>query len=174
MMAPSRNSKLKSVHKPPPVLDCARVLHYARIDRSVRYSGRTLLFVRGGELGRVPRLAIAEQEGSAGVLLFHCRKDWRVLGCSAHSSVAEAKKRAESIYLGLSTHWIKSGVTKQKAEQFLDSLFGAKRCAGCGRRPDQVRQLVSKRKLLVCDRCIRELLEMLEQDGDDPSRSRKL
>jgi hypothetical protein len=107
-------------------------------------------------------MAIAEASKTGGYLVV-----------PPHTSVADAKKRAQEIYPGLS-QWVKSGVGKKQAERFLDRLFGSQRCKSCGRRPDQVRQLVSKRKLLVCDRCIRELLEMLEEDGDDPSRSQKL
>jgi hypothetical protein len=111
----------RSLPKPPPVLDSARLLHYASIDRSVGYVGRTLLFVDGKELGRSPRLAICEDH-KLGVLLFHCNRNWRVLGCSAHDSVAAAKKKAERIYPGLSTRWSAANVTKKQARQFLAEL----------------------------------------------------
>jgi hypothetical protein len=86
----------RSPPKPPPVLDSARLLHYARIDRSVGYVGRTLLFVGGKELGRSQCMAICEDQ-NLGVLLFHCNRNWKVLGCSCHASVAVAKKKAEWI-----------------------------------------------------------------------------
>lgn len=162
---PIKARKPKSPVKPPPVLDCARVLHYVVVDRSMRYSGRTLLFVGGIEVGRVPRMAIAEDRSSAGVLLFHCKQNWRVLGCSVHASVPDAMKRAQEIYPGLSSRWVKSGVTKKHAERYLDRLFGSQRCEGCGKRADQVRRLFSKRKLLICDHCLQELHKLL-QDND--------
>jgi hypothetical protein len=63
-----------------------------------------LLLVDGKELGRVPRLAICEDE-KIGVLLFHCNRSWTVLGCSGHESIAAAKEKAEWIYPGLAEHW---------------------------------------------------------------------
>ena len=94
-------TKKRRLPKPPPVLDCARVLHYALVDKSVGYVGRTLLFVDGKELGRVPLMAICEDR-KVGVLLFHCNRNWKVLGCSGHDSVAAAKRKAECTYPGLS------------------------------------------------------------------------
>jgi len=41
---------------PPRLLDSARLLQYAVIDASIGFRGRTLLFVDGKELGRVPQL----------------------------------------------------------------------------------------------------------------------
>ena len=154
--------------KPPPVIDCARLLHYAVTDKSLVYSGRTILFVGGKEVGRVPCLAICKNKISNGVLLFHCRRDWSVIGCSAHESVATAKKRAGRIYSGLSTCWRESHVTKDKAERFLNKLFGETRCSCCGRRPDQIGRLFSKGRALVCGSCVEELHEMML----DPSKGR--
>jgi len=55
-----------------PVIDCSRLLCYAIVDNTVQFSGRTLLFVDGKELGRVPCLAICENKKLSEVLLFHC------------------------------------------------------------------------------------------------------
>ena len=160
--ANSRKSK-RLTRKPPPALDCARLLHYAVVDKSVGYSGRTL-FVDGKELGRVPHLAICVRDGSGEVLLFHCARNWRVLGCSAHESVVAAKHRAEKVYSGLSSRWIESGVTRAEADRFLEKLFGNQHCDGCGRRPDQVEQLFTKGRLRICDECLREIWQMAEAE----------
>ena len=112
------------VQTPPPVLDCARVIEYAVLDESVSYSGRTLLFVDGKELGRVPCLAICEDKKLRGVMLFHCNREWTVLGCSGHGSVSEAKDRAEGIYPRLSSCWVEAHVSEEEAERYLDELFG--------------------------------------------------
>jgi hypothetical protein len=69
---------------PPPVLHCARLLYYAVLDSSVEFTGRSLLFVDGKELGPVPCLAICE--GEAETLLFHCSSDWSVLGLAVSPS----------------------------------------------------------------------------------------
>jgi len=152
--------KKRSMLKPPPVLDCARVLQYARIDKSVRYVGRTLLFVGGRELGRVPSLAICEDR-KAGVLLFHCNHNWKVLGCSGHESVAAAKKKAKCIYPDISEHWVAAHVTKKRARKFLDSLWGNLRCTFCGKRPDEVEQLFGKRSAHICVDCVTRFYAML-------------
>lgn len=97
----------KASSRPSRVLDSAPVLCYANVDKNVGYSGCTLLFVDGRELGRVPKLAICSEEASGGVLLFHCDDAWHALGCSAHKSIEAAKEKAEMIYPGLSSHWVK-------------------------------------------------------------------
>lgn len=140
---------------PPPVLDCARVLEYAVLEKSIGYAGRTLLFVDGKELGQVSCLAICEDK-KPGVLVFHCDRKWRVLGCSAHRSVAAAKDRAERIYPGISSLWVDAGVSAERAEQYLDKVFATLRCSFCGTRADRVGQLISRNKAKICDRCIED------------------
>jgi hypothetical protein len=98
----------KVLSKPPQLLDSARVLHYANVDKGVGFAGRTLLFVDGKELGRVPNLAICADDSSGGVLLFHCSGAWKVFECSAHESVGAAKEKAERIYPGLSSRWVEA------------------------------------------------------------------
>jgi hypothetical protein len=108
---------------PPPVLDWARVLFYAILDNGVQFSGRTLVFVDGKEIGQVPCLAICAEKKTSGVLLFHCTQEWTVLGCSAHPSAEDAKQRAERIYAGLSTRWVDANVSEEAAESYLDNLM---------------------------------------------------
>jgi hypothetical protein len=96
----------RSISPPPAVLDGAPVIEYLVIRNDMRFSGRTLLFVEGKELGPVPCLAICEEKESGGVLLFHCSSDWTVLGCSAHKSVCDAQERAEHIYRDSAGDWI--------------------------------------------------------------------
>lgn len=148
---------------PPPVLDCARVTEFAVLDESVAYSGRTLLFVDGKELGRVPCLAICEDKKQTDILLFHCDRDWTVLGCSGHGSVADAKSNAERIYPGVAARWVHAEVSEEDAERYLDQLFGVDRCSFCGKRPDQVEQLIQKDAVRICDRCVREFYNALHK-----------
>jgi hypothetical protein len=155
--------KKRSLRKPPPVLDCARVLYYALVDNSVGYAGRTLLFVGTKELkelGPVPCLAICESR-KIGILLFHCNRNWKVLGCSGADSVTAAKKKAEQIYPGLSKHWTAMHVTKKQARRFLDGLWGNLRCTLCGKRPDEVEQLFGKRNAHICVDCLTRFCGML-------------
>jgi hypothetical protein len=157
-------ANIGSQRKPPPVLDCARILYYAAVDRSAEFAGHTGVFVDGNEVGRVPRLAIVEDPNTAEFLLFHCKESWRVVACSGHPTIAAAKKRAKGIYPGLSSHWIKSGVTKKQAEEFLNQLFADRLCHGCNRRPDQVRQILRKGPVRICNLCIDELQRTLRAD----------
>lgn len=60
---------------PPPLIEGARVLQYALLDRTVTYSGHSRLFVGGKEVGPVPRLAIGKAMSDGKVLLFHCDND---------------------------------------------------------------------------------------------------
>ena len=145
---------------PPPAIDCSRLLFYAVIDSSVQFSGRTLLFVDGRELGRVPCLAICDGKRSSEVLLFHCDSGWTTLGCSAHQSVQDAKTRAERIYPGISTLWVNADVSEEAAEVYLNEQFGNVRCSFCGKRPDEVGQMFSKEgkgkdEVGICDQCIK-------------------
>jgi len=148
---------------PPPVLACARVIEYAVSKEFVRYSGHTLLFVDGKELGQVPCLAISEEKRPSGVLLFHCDREWLVLGCSSHGSVGEAKDRAERIYPGISACWVASHATEEQAERYLAEMFGNERCSFCGKRADQVERLIQRDEARICDRCIHEFHDELHQ-----------
>lgn len=102
---------------------------------------------------QVPCLAICEDKRLTGVLLFHCDAEWNVLGCSAHDSVSKAKQHAEVIYRGLSGHWVDANVSEEVAEAYLDETFGDHRCKICGKRADQVEQLVETDAGFICDRC---------------------
>ncbi len=155
----------RTLPKPPPALDSARLLAYAVLDESVSYSGHRLLFVDGKELGPVPCLAICQVSDGSGVLFFHCSDDWTVLGAAEYKSVAEAKNRAERIYPGVTSLWIEAHVSEQEARRYLDEFWGDQRCSVCGRTPDQINRLVSKNSVRLCDSCIDEFHQMLHEDS---------
>lgn len=149
-----------------PVIACSRVLCYVVVDSAVQFSGRTLLFVDGKELGRVPCLAICDEKKSSGVLLFHCDSEWTTLGCSGHKSVADAKTRAERIYPGISARWVDAGISEEAAEAYLNEHSGNARCSCCGTRPDEADQVFHSERegngeASICDRCINEFHDML-------------
>jgi ClpX C4-type zinc finger len=154
---------------PPPVLDSARILFYATVNDSVKFTGRTLLFVDGQEVGRVPCLAICEQTTNKEALLFHCDCDWNTLGCSAHASTDEAKARAEQIYAGISTCWIAVEVSKEAAEAYqseirkpheeeVEELRSSARCSFCGRKFDEVNDMHinEQENAFICALCVEE------------------
>jgi hypothetical protein len=152
----------KKQSSPPPVIACARLLHYAYVDKSVSYAGRTLLFVDGKELGRVPQLAICE-DLKIGILLFHCNQKWKTLGASGHDSVKDAKKKAELIYPGISNRWVASHVTKTQARKFLEKMWGNERCSFCRKYPHEVRQLFGSVRALICDGCLDKFHRMMAE-----------
>src|SRR5690349_8890919 len=104
---------------PPPVLDCARLIEYAILDKTVEFSGHSALFVNGNEVGPVPCLAICEDLKSSSILLFHCGTDWNVLGCAAHTSIVDAESRAESIYRGVRSQWRRTNTSREAAVAYL-------------------------------------------------------
>jgi hypothetical protein len=157
------SKKKRAPLKPPPILACSRVLYYVRIDKSIAYRGRTLLFVDGKELGRVPCMAICEENRGSGVLLLHCNRNWKDLGVSVHESVAAAKKKAEWIYPGLAEHWKPSHVTKKQAYWFLEKMWGNERCSFCRKRPHEVRQLFGSVRALICDECLDKFHRMMAE-----------
>ena len=152
---------------PPPAIGSARVLRYALLDSTIEYSGRTLLFVGGKELGQVPCLAICQNKSTPEIVLFHCAKDWNFLGCSAHQSVDAAKTHAEGIYHGVGRLWVDANISVRETEHYLDELWGETRCSFCGRRPDQgVEKLVGKDSVRICDRCVNEFYAEMHRDDD--------
>lgn len=148
---------------PPPVLDCARVLAFAILNDTIKHSGRTSLYVGGKELGPVPRLAICESASSTGVLLFHCDADWNVLGNTGCESVADAKDDAEITYPGVSAYWVDVQVTAEEAARYLDETFAGECCSFCGRRPDQLDQMISKNSARICNHCIKDFHRELHE-----------
>jgi hypothetical protein len=155
--------------KPPPVLSCSRVLCYVHIEKSTAYRGRTLLFVDGKELGRVPCMAICEENRTDGVLLFHCSRNWKVLGMSAHKSITTAKEKADWIYPELRKHWRPSYVTKTQARRYLEKSWGDLFCSFCGRRPHEFERLFGKRSPHICGDCVEEFYKRLPQSADAPA-----
>lgn len=91
---------------PPSILDSAKVLAFAIVDNDVIYENRKTLYVNGVLLGAVPKLAICQNPDENEVMVFHCNKDWNVLGVSAHLSILEAVQIVERSYNGLLQKWV--------------------------------------------------------------------
>jgi hypothetical protein len=127
----------------------------------MQFSGRTHLYVGGTEIGQVLCLAICEEKNTGELLLLHCDSEWTVLGCSAHSSVADAKHRAERIYPGLSDHWVDVNTLEQVAEAYLDITLS--RCSFCSRRFDNSDEMFANESETahICNSCIEEFHKAL-------------
>lgn len=160
---------------PPPVLAGGRVLEYATLDHRVTYAGHSYLFVDGEELGPVPCLAICQPDGDE-VLLLHCDAEWHELGVAAYASVAQAKRRAERIYPGVGACWLAANVVPAQADHHLRLASAGGPCSFCGRRPEQVVQLVEGRAsdqgmpAWICDGCVARFHDQLglAEHGSDP------
>jgi len=151
--------------QPPPVLDHCRVLEYAVLAGKVKYSGHSNLFFDGKEVGPVAALAIGKPMDSHEPLVLHCDHRWAVQAVAGFPSVREAKTRAERIYPGVSVLWRRTGVSKAKAEAYLARMWKGMTCSFCGRRPDQIKNMIGergKRSVRICDICVREFHEELD------------
>lgn len=155
----------RTLRKPPLVLDNARVVEYAVLNNSVNFSGRTLLFVEGKELGPLPCLAICENLEDAAILLFHCDRDWTVLGVARYGSISEAKNRAERTYPGVSNRWIETQSTELEVSKYLEDLSANECCTFCGKGPGQAEILMEKNCKWICDACAIEFHQMLQEDS---------
>jgi hypothetical protein len=153
--------------EPPPVLAFTRVLEYAVLGASVRYSGHSSLFVEGKELGPVPRLAICQPFDEAEFVLLHCDDEWEVLGAAGYASLAEAKGRAERIYPGVSACWIDRYITEAEAKDYVEREFGHERCRFCGKLPvDVERMVVHARGGPICNFCIEEFHAFIHEESE--------
>src|SRR6266550_7706464 len=148
---------------PPPAIDCARVLHFTRVDASVQYRGNTTLYVGGKLQGEVPCLAICKYRDHDEVLLFHCDNNWNAQGVSVHATASEAMARAEQMYDGVSKIWIDPKTSEEEAEKYLDAIFEGQVCTFCAKRPDQVRQLYGGRRGQICDACIAKFHKLISE-----------
>jgi hypothetical protein len=156
--------------KPPPVLAAARVLEYAIVDGSLRFTGELQIYVDGTRLGQVPRLAIAENLDDGELLLLHCDDDWNVLGVQAWNagegstvqSVGDVKARAEQYYGGITQRWRAHDASLEEAKAYRSMVVGAHRCSFCGRTMHDVHSLVAAESgARICDFCIRKFHEDL-------------
>jgi hypothetical protein len=152
--------------KPPAVLASARVLEYAVVDDSVGYSGKSWVFVGDRELGRVPRLAICEGLETGEILLLYCAADWNVLGAAKYASPARAKARAERTYPGVARRWVNARVSREEALAVSEEESRALSCSFCGRKPEQVRNLIVHGDSRICNLCVAQFTRALAAEQE--------
>jgi len=115
---------------PPPII-CVndRVLvYYAYLNDSVEYnSGHGLMFIGGKEIGRVPCLAICEDNESPQFTLYYCNADWTPIGVASYETVDAAKRRAERIYPGSSERWVEACFSEEDANRYRRGLRSGRR-----------------------------------------------
>jgi hypothetical protein len=146
---------------PPILLAYCVIRDYVIIEPLHTYSGRTWHFVGSEELGRVPRLAIGQELDGGETRLFHCDAEWNILASMPEDSPAAAMARAERIYPGLASLWIHRQVSDEEGRRVREEEALSMTCSFCGRRPDQVNQLVESKDSRICDHCLREFAASL-------------
>ena len=159
--------------KPPPTLACCRVVEYAILAESVRYSGHSNLFRGNDEVGPVPCLAICHSVKESRFLLFHCGKDWTIQGCESHMSLAKAKTSAERAYPGVSAVWVDPAFTEQDATAHLNEIWSEQRCVFCGRIPPDFEKpmFIQRNHSSICHDCVKTCYELLQSDEDEKEHS---
>jgi hypothetical protein len=154
-----------SIGKPPPAIDYSRLLYYAVLGKSIRYSGRKLMFVgRAGEelkeLKKVPGVAICEGEieNNKTVWLFYCDKHWNTVGSAPYDAVEAAMHRAERMYPGIGALWVKANITKKQSKDYLRELWKHSRCHFCNHvkpGPAGISHIIKTEEGLgICNCCI--------------------
>lgn len=145
---------------PPPIISFEDrvLLEYALLNHSVGFNrGHALFFVDGKEIGPVPCLAICKDKDSEGFHVYYCDSEWKPVGFSpSWASIEKAKHRAESIYPGSASSWIRSEYTEQDAQRFIDEQGKDERCSFCGKRPFETsaRFFQSAHAARICEACI--------------------
>jgi hypothetical protein len=104
---------------PPPVIDAARVIVYATMDKSVTHTGRLHLFVGGRRLGKVPKVAICKNLASElkGYLILFCNSKWESRGVVVKPALKEAKQAAESYDAGIAKRFVEMNVSASEARR---------------------------------------------------------
>jgi hypothetical protein len=152
---------------PPPAIHGQRVLAFAVVDQSVRWTGRIAIFVDERPLDPVPRLAVAQPiDGGQEASLFFCDENWQVLAISGHQSVEAAKALAERGHDGLSWKWVAVNTNADEAREWLRENEGEMVCLFCGRDARSVEALVTQRLGTICDQCIDQLHAEMHDDDE--------
>ena len=164
---------------PPPVLDGARVIAWAIVDDSVRWTGRQKLFRGDVPIGAMPRLALCQNlHGLQDILLFHCDATWNVEAVSGSPTLEDTKAMAERAYAGIGARWVPLDLPVQQAREWLatsDDGTSALRCAFCDATAFERQRFVTSRGVAICDVCIEGFRRELQASatpaptGDNPA-----
>ena len=149
---------------PPPILENARILEYAVIDESVKFTGQLILNVDGEWLGAVPGIALAESFNNSELIAFHCDENWNVLGVQTWNSpdgpvlksIADLKEKMEKYYCGISELWVQHTATAREALDLYEESQRAHSCSFCGKTRDEIERLVSGPNANICSECLRD------------------
>ncbi len=146
----------------PPLISCARVLHYAIVDEAVRFTPRGKIYVGDAQLGAVPRLAIVRNLVDDEIMLFHCDGEWRCLGSSGSGDIDEVMAHANRRYEGLETKWQKAPYADAEFAKAVADEYRDERCSFCGRYHFQIdTQMVEGDRAMICGECVQRFHALL-------------
>jgi ClpX C4-type zinc finger len=155
----SHLKKLPEVPPPPVIAVNDRVLlEYVLLDDSVGFlAGHKLLYVGGREIGKVPCLALCEDKETASVTLYFCDGKWEPLAVTGHDSVQSAKSKAERIYPGSSSRWVKAHFPDEEVARYRAEVWSNHRCSFCGKTPDETlaSTFAGDGQARICSDCVR-------------------
>jgi len=108
-------------------------------------------------------------------MLFHCDARWNVVGAMVYAGLSAAKQRAEQFYPGISRAWVRTGYTRSQANRLLHRTGANQRCSICTKPWFKVEQMVEikKRRIALCDECIRELFGMISKQSSYPAAEQR-
>jgi hypothetical protein len=84
----------------------ASVLHFIKIDSTIRSTGNTKQIVGGVLMGPAKGLAICKYENQLGYYLFGCDENWNSITDTYHETIEEAIEQGEFEYEGTKNKWI--------------------------------------------------------------------
>lgn len=95
------------MEEPPFMLDGARVVRYAVLDRAVTHGAPISIVVDGVSLDThtVAGLAVAENLVDGSAYLLHCNSDWQTVGAAQHPGVQAAEQAAGTQFAGIPLAW---------------------------------------------------------------------
>jgi len=151
---------------PPEIIDSAVVLSWAKVDRSIRFTGRLHLYVAGQRLGKVPRIAIA-RDRTGSILVLFCNRRWRSLGATDRAtSLSQTKKFVAQWYEGIDSRWVDTGLTARQARKLLKDYWAPFACSFCGQVDYQA--IVIATAARICNRCVESFHASLTQNASSP------
>jgi hypothetical protein len=156
-----------NVDVPPPLIDCARVLRYASVDDSVRYTPQEKLIVDGVEMGAVPRLAVVRNLVDDSVMLLHCDEAWNSLAVSGGDSIDDVTAYANHRYEGLAGKWNDAPYSDADYARAVCDEHGNDRCSFCARFSFEIDALmIQGNRAKICGDCVYRLHSIFAENAE--------
>ena len=149
--------------RPPPSIGNTHVIEFAITDDTVKFEQRYVLNVGGDWLGEVSNIAICQDFNKIEFMVFHCNREWDVLGVAAgFESIDAAKEKIELSYHGIATKWEPSGFSREEAATYSKNIFKDQSCSFCGRTPLEF-QAVAGDAVRICNYCVDTFYEEMHK-----------